>query len=117
MTTAASKLTTIRRSLAVVGAFAALGATTGSFAAPLSDDVPSVTVRYDDLNLGTPEGVNALYRRISSAARAVCPDEHSRDLNVVAASERCQANAVAQAVRGVNNRQLALVHAARVSHG
>jgi UrcA family protein len=81
------------------------------------EDAPSVTVRYDDLNLRTAEGVNALYRRISKAARAVCPDEHSRDLNVVAASERCQENAVAQAVREVNNPQLAVVHAARVSHG
>jgi UrcA family protein len=114
MTTAASKLTTIRRSLAVVGAFAALGATASSLAAPLPEDAPSVTVRYDDLNLSTSAGVNALYRRISTAARAVCPDEHSRELNVVAASERCQATAIAKAVRGVNNPQLALVHATHV---
>jgi UrcA family protein len=117
MKPAASRLTTFRRSLAVVGAFAALAATTISFAAPLSDDAPSVTVRYDDLNLSTSAGADALYRRISNAARQVCPSAYSRDLSVVAASERCQANAVAQAVRAVNNPHLALVHAAHVSRG
>jgi len=117
MTTAASKLTTFRRSLAVAGAFAALTVTAVSFAAPSSDNVPTVTVRYDDLNLATAAGVDTLYRRISSAAREVCPDMYSRDLKIVAASAHCRADAVAQAVHAVNNPQLALVHAARVSRG
>jgi UrcA family protein len=117
MTTAASKLTTFRRSLAVAGAFAALAVTTASFASPSSDAAPAVTVRYDDLNLATSAGVDALYRRISNAARAVCGNEHSRQLAIVAASERCRATAVDNAVRAVNNPHLALVHAARVSHG
>jgi UrcA family protein len=117
MRTAASKVTAFRRSLAVAGAFAALAATSISFAAPLSDDAPSVTVRYDDLNLATSAGVDALYRRISNAARQVCYDSRSRDLGIVAASERCQANAIAQAVRDVNNPHLALVHASHVSRG
>jgi UrcA family protein len=117
MTTAASKLTTFRRSFAVASAFAALAVTTASFAAPYSDAPRSVTVRYDDLNLATSAGVDALYRRISTAARAVCPDEYSRDLAVVAANQRCRANAIANAVREVNNPQLALVHAARTFRG
>jgi UrcA family protein len=108
---------TFRRSLAVVGAFATLTVATTSFAAAPSSDVPSVSVRYDDLNLTTSVGVNALYHRISVAAREVCPDVYSRDLAVVVAGERCQANAVAHAVRDLNNPQLALVHAAHVSHG
>jgi UrcA family protein len=117
MTTAASKLATFRRSFALAGAFAALAATTTSFAAPYSDAPPSVTVRYDDLNLATSAGADALYRRISIAARAVCGDEYSRDLAVVAANQRCRADAVAKAVREVNNPQLALVHAARTFRG
>jgi hypothetical protein len=36
---------------------------------------------------------------------------------MLAASERCQANAIAQAVRELNNPQLAAVHAVHVSHG
>ena len=115
MNTATPKLT-IRRSLALAGAFAALAVSTLSFAAPLSDDVPSVAVRYDDLNLTTPAGVNALYSRISHAARAVCPDSYSRDLAVQSAAERCQVQAIAKAVHAVNNPQLAVV-ATHSSHG
>jgi UrcA family protein len=117
MTTASTKLTTFRRSLAVAGAFAALAVSTVTVAAPLSDAPPSVAVRYDDLNLASSAGVEALYRRIARAARAVCPDEHSREMAVVSASERCQANAVAEAVRQVNSPQLAVVHASHVSRG
>jgi UrcA family protein len=117
MTLAATKLTTFRRSLAVASAFAALAAAPTTFAAPLSDSTPAVTVRYSDLNLATSAGAETLYHRIARAARAVCPGDDSRDLAILAASERCQANAIAQAVRQVNNPQLAVVHASRVSHG
>jgi UrcA family protein len=109
--------TAIRRSLAVAGAFAALTVATASFAAAPDVASHSVSVRYDDLNLSSPAGVNALYRRISVAARQVCPDIYSRDLNVAAAGKRCLADAVAKAVSEVNNPQLALVHAAHISHG
>ena len=57
-----------RRSLAVAGAFAALTVATTSFAGAPSADAPTVSVRYDDLNLSTSAGVNALYHRISVAA-------------------------------------------------
>jgi len=117
MTTAASKLTAFRRSLAVAGAFATLAVTTASFAAAPSDEAPSVTVRYDDLNLANASGVDALYHRISGAARAGCPGEYTRDLRVLAGIESCRANAIAKAVREVNNPQLAMVHAARISRG
>ena len=116
MTTATAKLTTFRRSLALAGALAAMSVTAISFAAP-ADDVPSVAVRYDDLNLATAAGVNTLYSRISHAARQVCPDPFSRDLAVVIASERCQAEAVGRAVHDVNNPQLAMVYASHTSHG
>lgn len=117
MTTATSKLTSLRSTLFVASAFAMLAATTTSFAASPNTDVPSVTVRFDDLNLETTAGVNALYRRISNAARDVCPDAYSRDLLTVTASERCQAAAVSRAVQQLNNPKLALLHASRVAHG
>jgi UrcA family protein len=117
MTTATSKLTTFRRSLALAGAFAALTVTATSFAAPPSGNPPSVTVRYSDLDLSTAAGATVLYHRISAAARQVCPDSYTRDLGMLAASQRCQADAIAQAVRELNNPQLAVVHAAHVSHG
>ena len=117
MNTAISNLTQFRRALAVAGACAALAVAATSFAAAPSVDSPAVSVRFDDLNLTTTAGVNSLYRRISFAARQVCPDVYSRDLVVVAAGQRCQASAISEAVRKLNNPQLALVHAAHVSHG
>ena len=117
MITVTLKPTAVRRALAVAGAVVAMAITTVTVAAPAGDAAPSVAVRYDDLNLADPAGVNALYRRIAHAARQVCPDVYSRDLNVVSAGERCQAAAVARAVSDVHDTQLALVHAARTSHG
>jgi UrcA family protein len=117
MTTAITQATPFRRSLALAGACAALLVTTLSVAAPSSDEVPSVRVRYDDLNLGTTAGVAVLYRRISFAAREVCPGSDSRDLNLLYRSERCRAQAIARAVTQVNNPQLASLHAAHMSRG
>jgi UrcA family protein len=118
MTTAISKLTNLPRALAFAGAFAAMTFTaTASYAAPQAGDAPEVTVRYSDLNLSTTDGASELYRRISVAARQVCPDVYSRDLRTSVAGERCEANAVAKAVRELNSPQLALIYAAHVSHG
>ena len=108
MTTVASKLV-----LAVAG----LVASVTGFAATPDVDVPSVKVRYDDLNLATTAGANTLYRRISSAARDVCPDLYSRDTHIVLAAQRCQAAAIAKAVSEVNSPSLAMLHAARASRG
>jgi|SRR3569833_341886 len=108
MTTVASKLV-----LAVAGLVASVAA----FAGPAATDVRSVAVRYDDLNLSTTVGVNTLYHRISAAAREVCPDIYSRDPNMVLAARHCQSDAVAKAVREVNNPSLAMLHANHAAHG
>jgi UrcA family protein len=39
----------------------------------------AVTVRYDDLNLSTPAGVDILKRRVSRAAEQVCGDQYGTD--------------------------------------
>jgi UrcA family protein len=108
MTTVVSKF-----ALALVGVVASVA----SFAGTSNVDTSSVSVRYDDLNLSTTAGINALYRRISSAARDVCPDVYSRDTQVVLAGQRCQTAAIARAVSQVNNPSLAMLHAARPSRG
>jgi UrcA family protein len=119
MTPATENPTSFRRALALASAFALIAAVSAtSFAAgPAADDPPSVKVHFDDLDLSTAAGANALYHRIWVAARRVCPDIYSRDLAIVAASERCQATAIANAVRALNNPQVALVHAAHGSRG
>lgn len=111
----------VTRSVALACAAATLVVSGAAFAgAPAGksfDTAPAVTVRYDDLNLGSDRGTAALYRRIANAARQVCPDEFSRDLTTVAASRACQAQAIARAVQDVNSPKLALVHEEHLRHG
>ncbi len=56
---------------ALVGALASAAPT---MAAPARGDSNSVTVRYGDLDLATPEGARAMLARIHRAAGAVCND-------------------------------------------
>jgi len=99
--------------LAIVGVVASVA----SFAATPGVDAPSVSVRYDDLNLSTTAGVDTLYRRISAAARDVCPDIYSRDTHIVLAAQRCQSAAISKAVSQVNNPSLAMLHSVRPPRG
>jgi UrcA family protein len=73
--------------------------------------VPSVVVRYNDLNLASDQGAQALYRRLSGAARRVCPVENARDLGEFSRSRGCQTEAIARAVQEINNPRLAALHA------
>ena len=71
----------------------------------------AVTVRYDDLNLGTDTGVRTLYARLTRAAELVCPDRHVRDLARSSIARTCQSEAVDAAVTQVHNPHLAALHA------
>jgi UrcA family protein len=58
----------------------------------------SVTVKYADLNLATPAGVDALYHRIRVAARTVCGSPHERQLDVRRSVRDCNQAAIAEAL-------------------
>ena len=82
-------------------------AATLSCAAPalaqISDTVPSVSVKYGDLNIGSRAGAQALLKRIEAAANTACggaPD--IRQLNQLASFEACRRSAVARAVVAVD---------------
>jgi UrcA family protein len=95
--------------LAIAAASLAFGT---AHAAPADDPatgVPAVHVRYSDLHLDTPEGLQTLYRRITIAAREVCPQMGGWQAASSAASRACQARAIERAVRGLNNPRLAAV--------
>ena len=64
---------------ALVGVLASAAPT---MAAPAGGDTNSVTVRYGDLDLATPEGARAMLARIHRAAGVVCNDgqDESQDL-------------------------------------
>jgi UrcA family protein len=100
--------------LALGGCVLAVSASAGGTVTS-SHEAPSMVVRYDDLNLASEQGVLALYRRLSDAARRVCPLENSHDLGEFMRSRACRSEALARAVRAVNNPQLAAVQAAHSS--
>jgi len=84
-----------------------------AMAAERVDEAPSVTVRYHDLNLNSPEGVASLYRRIHAAAVNVCEStEGPQVVNRIFWSEWnfCLNHAVANAVQAVNNEKLSAYH-------
>jgi UrcA family protein len=104
-------------------ALVALGALAGVLgagfagAAGTDSDVPSIVVKYDQRSLETEIGVKALYAQLVRAARQVCPDPAIRDLRVQKLAETCRDEAVARAIRKVDNSQLAALYATHSKNG
>jgi len=80
------------------------------------DGAPTKTVAYGDLNLDSPSGAKALYRRIQTAARAVCSPLEGKDLAFLAAWQSCYDHAIDEAVDKVNNNRVTLVRAQTTGH-
>ncbi len=72
-----------------------------------AEAVPAVTIGYSASDLASDGGARTLYRRIALAARQVCPEYDSRDLQAYEASRTCQRQAVDRALRQVGNPRLA----------
>ena len=118
MTSATLNLGGRRRSamaLTVLVTCTAVGAVGSANAA--SADTSALTVRYSDLNLSTQQGAIVLYGRIVSAAYRVCGAGNTLDLDSMATARVCREEAIAKAVRNVNNTMLASVYAAHHGHG
>jgi UrcA family protein len=116
--------TDMNKALTLILAVAAGAATisTASAATPATAttpdaDVPSVVVRYGDLNLATEQGTQTLYRRIAFVARQVCPDGESRGLENLNRARACQRDAIARAVKAVHNERLAAMFSAAYRRG
>lgn len=73
-----------------------------SFAAVRDDEVPSETVKFQDLNLEHPAGIAALYKRIHTAAQHVCAEQESRDLTNLQRVKACETQAEGRAVAQLN---------------
>jgi UrcA family protein len=101
--------------LAAATALLCNGAYTAAAAATPDGDIPSMVVKFGDLNLSTTEGASVLYRRITAAAARVCP-ERTRDLQSVGRSAGCRKAAIARAVAAIPSPQLAAIHAAHGKH-
>ncbi len=87
-------------------------------AATPADDVPTVVVRYGDLDLQTDAGLRVLQRRLSAAASKVCPAPYSNvDLAGLSVARRCQAAAIDRATRSLHDPHLVEVLNSRFKAG
>jgi UrcA family protein len=107
-----SNVKTVNRSILGYAAAMALACVLVTSNAYAGDDVHSQTVKFADLNLSTPAGVEALYRRIHAAAQRVCGYEatsaYGRDI-----WQNCVRPTVDATVAKVNNPQLTALHTGR----
>jgi UrcA family protein len=103
--------------LLLLGSLAGIVAAGGASAARLDSDAPSVVVKYSEQSLATDEGVYALYRQIKNAAKQVCPADDTRDLSRQSLIKECRNQAVARAIRQIDNSRLAALHAAHSKNG
>jgi UrcA family protein len=85
----------------------------GQAPADSSDNAPTVTVSFADLDLSKPEGAETLYQRIQAAARQVCggsvDTRYGRDLSRRQAVRACYEKALADAIKQVDNSNLLAV--------
>jgi UrcA family protein len=95
----------------VFAAAAALVCGNASFAG--DDDPPQRIVKFGDLNLGKPIGVQRLYIRLWSAAKVVCEPAFSVPQTLRSRQRVCAHEAMADAVSRINHPGLTAYHAAR----
>ena len=67
-----------------------------------AEDVPSKVVKFNDLDITTPDGAQVLYKRIRAAARDVCELSTGTDPILRIAIKGCIDKAVDKAVKDVN---------------
>lgn len=79
---------------------------------------PGIRIVYDDLNLATAAGVEALYGRVRVAAEQLCePTRAVTGTRLSNGYERCVKDAVATTVQKINLPNLTALHAAQAGRG
>lgn len=82
--------------------------------APAAAESAGIRVVFNDLNLSTPAGIDALYGRIKTAAARFCePAQPVTGTRLSARYERCVKDAIATTVQKVNTPGLTALHATR----
>jgi UrcA family protein len=94
------------QSKSVAGAAAMLVACVFAVSSALAGE-PDTQVRmediaFQDLNLATTAGVDALYKRIHAAAQHVCAVSGPPDLGAASALAKCSKDAEARAIKKIN---------------
>jgi len=94
------------KTIAIILATAALNLSVVSLAqASGSDEIPSVTVRFGDLDLTRSDGLSSLYTRLSQAAKSVCREmgpDSEKGLRVHQRYQACLDQAVKGAVAKID---------------
>ena len=68
--------------------------------------IPKETVKFQDLNIGSPVGAAALYQRLHAAAQHVCFTKWDRDPVKMQRAEACANEAESRAVSQLNVAEL-----------
>lgn len=79
--------------------------------------VPSMAVKYSDLDLQTDAGQQALQQRFSFAARSVCPGHSSSDLATRLTAKRCIRQALGRAKADFSAQQVARAAGGQATRG
>jgi UrcA family protein len=85
-------------------------------AATADGEARQAVVHYSDLDLSRPEDAHRLYTRIRGAAREVCEDLRSADLQRAQIYRQCLDKAVTDAVAKVQSAQVAAIANAHIQH-
>lgn len=97
----ASRLPLVRPALTVGFGLAAIAGAGNAAAQPFSDAPKSVEVRYGDLDLAAPSGVERLNARVRSAAKRVCDTHGQRGVEARMLRDSCMTETLARADRDV----------------
>ena len=93
------------------------GASNAAWADQANQDVTQSVVKYADLNLNSPAGIEVLYRRIERAARTVCQlPLDIRELSISVRQGSCEQQAVARAIEKVRVPALSNYYLAKMGH-
>jgi UrcA family protein len=107
------KSTAKRHALIAIGMLAALAGANLAAATPDIGEPRTTVVRYADLDPSRPGDARRLYDRIKRAARAVCDNDPSSDLERLREYEKCLGQAVTEAVEKVQSEEVSAIHRAR----
>ena len=84
-----------------------------AFAGEAAGQVRMEDIGYQDLNLATTAGVDALYKRIHAAAQRVCSAPESPELGAASASAKCTKEAESRVIEEMNLPALTAIAADR----
>jgi UrcA family protein len=76
-------------------------------------DIPSVTVKFGDLDISRPAGAMKLYGRIQEAANRVCSAYDRSNFAVQANFKACVSDAMSRAIAKVGSPALNMVYRAK----